>query len=260
MSSCGDCYYCNGGQEGVCENFDYNRKVGGLPFAGTGGFCEYLVVKERNLFHFSESVDPMIGVFAEPLSCVHHSIERISTQDPKTAVIIGAGTMGLLHLLMLRDRVERIIISEPSAERRAFALKLGVDAVIDPSTTDSVAVVQEMTEGRGADIVIDATAVLSIASDVLDMVAPMGTVIYYSSIYPKEQILFDPNRVHKTMAVITGSANSNSHDFTRAVELLSTKRIDPEPLVSAVYPFESIQEAFTVSLKPDNYRTVVTFS
>jgi L-iditol 2-dehydrogenase len=260
MSSCGDCYYCNRGQEGVCENFDYNRRVGGLPFAGTGGFCEYLVVKERSLFHFSESVDPTIGVFAEPLSCVNHSIERIGSEDRHSAVIIGAGTMGLLHLLMLRDRVETIIISEPSAERREFAARLGADAVIDPGAVDSVAVVKELTNGRGADIVIDATAVLSIAHDVLGMVAPMGTVIYYSSIYPKEQILIDPNQIHKSMAAITGSANSNTHDFNRAVELLSNRTIDPRSLVSAVYPFESIQEAFTESLRSDNYRTVLTFS
>jgi threonine dehydrogenase-like Zn-dependent dehydrogenase len=175
-------------------------------------------------------------------------------------VIIGAGTMGLLHLLMLRDRVETIIISEPSAERREFAARLGADAVIDPGAVDSVAVVKELTNGRGADIVIDATAVLSIAHDVLGMVAPMGTVIYYSSIYPKEQILIDPNQIHKSMAAITGSANSNTHDFNRAVELLSNRTIDPRSLVSAVYPFESIQEAFTESLRSDNYRTVLTFS
>ena len=260
MSACGDCYYCRMGQEGVCEQFDYNRKVGRLPFSGTGGFSEYLSVKERNIFKFSRSVDPGVGAFSEPLSCVHHSIGLIGEKRYKTAVVIGAGTMGLLHILMLKNRVEQIIVSDPSEQRRATALKLGADAGINPDTQDPVKVVRGMTEGRGADVIIDATPVFSIAQDILDMVAPMGTVIYYSSIYPKEHVQLDPNRIHKSMANITGSANSNTHDFSQAVELLSTQEIDPTPLVSAQFQFEDIKEAFTVSLRHDNYRTVIRFS
>ena len=77
-----------------------------------------------------------------------------------------------------------------------------------------LAKIKDLTKGRGADVVFDVTADLEVSRQAVDMVAPLGSVSFYSSIYPKELIEIDPNRVHKKMINITGSANSNSQDFS----------------------------------------------
>ena len=259
LSMCGSCHYCRIGEHGICSNHNYNKKVGGLPYAGTGGFSEYLAVSPDNLFKASNDIADEIGAFTEPLSCVIHSVEKINLEKAQNVLVIGAGTMGILHLLVLKNRGLRVIISEPDKRRRDFAHKLGADFVIDPGNDNPVERIKNLTDGRGADAVIDATALLEVAKQSIEMVAPLGTVSFYSSIYPKELIQIDPNWLHKKMVNITGSANSNSHDFQNAIDMLSEGIIDPSPLISRILPLEDIAEAFKESMKTDNYRTVLKF-
>ncbi len=259
LSMCGNCHYCRIGEHGICSNHNYNKKVGGLPYAGTGGFSEYLAVSPGNLFKASNHIDDAIGAFTEPLSCVIHSIEKINLEKAENVLIIGAGTMGILHLLILQKKGLRVVVSEPDKRRRDFAEALGADFVIDPGNDNPVEKIKDLTDGRGADAVIDATALLEVAKQSIEMAAPLGTVSFYSSIYPKEPIQIDPNWLHKKMVNITGSANSNSHDFQIAINMLSEGIIDPSPLVSKIFPFDEIEEAFKESMGTDNYRTVLKF-
>lgn len=259
LSMCGHCHYCEIGEEGICSNHDYNKIVGGLPYPGTGGFSEYLVVEPHNLFKASKTLKNEKGAFAEPLSCVIHSVNKIDLSKAQNALVIGAGTMGILHLLLLKAKGLSVFISEPNERRRSFAVKLGADEVIDPVNEDPVRKIKDLTDGRGADVVFNATAVLDVAKQAIEMVAPLGTVSFYSSIYPKELIEIDPNWLHKKMVSITGSANSNARDFQNAIDMISDGLVDPSPLISNVIPFENIRDAYTASMMPDNYRTILKF-
>src|SRR5438093_935792 len=97
-------------------------------------------------------VHPFEAALAEPLACVLHDVKRFTPRRGDTAVIVGAGIMGLLHLAALRSTGAVVVVSEPDSVRRAKALEMGAHAVIDPSTEDYVEAVKRMTDGRGASV------------------------------------------------------------------------------------------------------------
>jgi len=259
MSSCGDCYYCDSGEEGLCQNFSYNKVVGGLPYSGTGGFSSYLAVSPQTLFKTSHDLTKEVGVFTEPLSCVIHSVNKAAMTIGEEAIVIGAGTMGILHLLVLKNSGMIVTVSEPDEKRRKTALDFGADYVIDPANENVEELVKERTGGRGMDAVFSAIASLDVTQKIITLAGPNGRVILYSSVFPNDKIWIDPNWIHKTMVTITGSANSNRRDFLLAAKMLSNGTIDPSPLVSEVYPLEKINEAMKESIKLGNYRTIITF-
>lgn len=259
LATCGSCHYCNMGQHNLCSNFDYNKKVGGLPYSGTGGFSEYLAVSPKYLFKAHAGLKKELGAFTEPLSCVNRSVEYAGLTTTQTAVVIGAGTMGILHLLLLKSKGIEVIVSEPDESKRRMASKLGAMDVINPLKEDPIKRLQDFTDNRGAEGVFITSASPEAAEQVVRMAAPLGTVVIYSSIYPKDMIRLDPNWVHKTMVKITGSANSNQQDFEKSIKMLSNGLIDPSPLVSFTFPFEKIDEAIRHTLDQKKYRTILTF-
>src|SRR5207253_4551059 len=97
-------------------------------------------------------VSPFEAALAEPLACVLHDVKRFPPRRGDTAVIVGAGIMGLLHLAVLRSTGAVVVVSEPDPVRRAKALEMGADSVIDPSAEDYVTAVQRLTDGRGASV------------------------------------------------------------------------------------------------------------
>ncbi len=91
--------------------------------------------------------------FNEPFACVVNSINRTDIQQGDDVVIIGGGTMGLLHVMVAKCKDARVIVSDPLADRREKALELGAANTIDLVNTDAVKRVLELTEGRGSAVV-----------------------------------------------------------------------------------------------------------
>lgn len=257
--SCGECHYCRVGEQNLCEASEEGKEDYGVPFPGIGGLSEYLILKTGCLFKLSDSLPFEQGALSEPLACVVHSIERAGIELGNNVVIIGAGIMGLLHLQLARKRGAYVIVSEPSEERRALARKLGADVVINPLEEDPVRRVKDLTEGRGADVVIDAVAVSAAAEQAIQMAAAMGKVIFYSSIHPDNPISISPNMVHHTEITITGSVSPDIRDFLCSTTLLSRGMMEMTPLITDIVPLSRVQEAFEESLNPKNYRIVVKF-
>src|SRR5260221_473164 len=102
-----------------------------------------------------------------------------------TAVIVGAGIMGLLHLAVLRSSGAVVIVSEPDRVRRAKAIEMGADVVIDPSAEDYVGAVQWLTDGRGASVTYMAIGVPSAIEAAVQGAAKRGIVSVYASVHPR---------------------------------------------------------------------------
>lgn len=259
MLACGDCYYCRKGEQGSCNTFNHENKLRGFPYRGMGGFCEYQLVVPQNLFKISEDLPFEIGAFAEPLSCVIHSIEMAHIELGNNVAVIGAGMMGLLHAMLAKLQGARVLVFEPNEERLEIATKLGADEVINPSVDDPVEKVKELTEGRGADVIFNTTAISKIAEQTTKMVAKLGKIIFYSSYHPDIPISISPNWLHKNLVSLIGTANSNTRDFEKSCKFLSDRIIDPSPFVSGVVPFENIEEALQKSIQPGNFRVIIKY-
>lgn len=134
LTRCGECYYCRHGYDNQCENAKDVQKVPGVD--GPGGFAEQFIAKGYEVYKIDEDVPFERGTLAEPLSCVTHSMNMSGIQTGDYALISGAGAMGIIHVLLAKLRGAKVIVSEPTKERRDRALEFGADYVVDPIQED----------------------------------------------------------------------------------------------------------------------------
>jgi L-iditol 2-dehydrogenase len=199
------------------------------------------------------------GTFSEPLACVCTSVDKAKIALGDDVVVIGGGIMGILHMLVSKLRGAKVIMSEIDDSRRKLAESLGCDITFNPKETDAVAYVKELTGGRGADVVFDTTVFSAVAAQAIEMTGKLGRCIMYSSVKPADPIALNPDELHNTEKIITGSVSPSIQSFDTAVRLLNKGLINPEKLLHGVYPYQQASEAFETAVRPGTYRVVVSF-
>lgn len=255
---CRNCYYCKTGNEQSCEHFNHSAHLEGMPYHGMGGLSEYMLAAPECLFKY-DNVEPEQAAVIEPVSCVVHSVETADVQLGDTVLVIGCGIMGLLHTAICAKQGAAVIASDINEERTALALELGAKFVINPAKENLAERVSDITNGRKAQVIFDTTPIPSVVEDAFQCVGNTGKIVLYSSIHPAEPVPFDPNWVHGKSIQILGTANSNSRDFMRAAQMVSSGVLDLRPFVSEIYEAEDIKQAFESAVKGDKFRIVVKF-
>ena len=101
------------------------------------------------------------------------------------------------------------------------------------------------------------TPISAVAAQAVQMAAPMGRIVMYSSQHPDKPIEISPNWLHSSEAVITGAVSPSVRSFDRAVNLLSKGLIDPSRLISGEFAAEEAQAAFETAIRPDTFRCII---
>ena len=254
LNHCGHCEACYRGADNQCTGAARTRSYDGIPAAG--GLAQYIAMDVSRVFPVSglQPISFEEAAFAEPIACCVRSIERADIQLGEDVVIVGAGIMGQLHNVLAKMRGARVIVAEPDEKRRALALSMGADFAFNPIEEEPVAKIQELTMGRGAHVVFVKTAQVKLAQTYIQAVGKMGRVIYYGSFHPDGDIVINPNHIHYSEKVITGSYSPNTRGFWTASQLLRNRLIDVKPFLSAMYDMAECQLAFEQALSPQTYR------
>lgn len=255
MKACGECYYCRHGQPNMCVKKSSKFNSDKIQPAGLG---QYIALDASQIFKVPEELPDERAVLAEPLACVVNSIEKGQIQLGDDVVILGGGIMGLLHMMCAKLKGARVIVSEPDEKRAKLAKELGADVVINPLETDPVEEVKKITE-RGADVVFDTIAVSAVAKQAIEMTAPMGRCVIYTSMHPDNPVEISAGRIHNTQMTITGAVSPSIESFATSVALLSKGIVKPECLVSEKIEYTKPNEAFEAAVRPDTYRVMMTF-
>lgn len=261
IDECGICYNCKHGHENICDSAESGKTFyneGGM--SGYFGFAEYIAVKARHLHVFPQDTPNELAAFTEPLACVINSINKTNIRMGDDVVIIGGGVMGLLHVLCAKRQGARVIVSETSSDRREFALKLGADEVLDPRHEDAVKRVKELTNGRGANVVYNTTAIPAVARQAIDMTAKSGIVNMFSSLHPNEPILVDAGRLHSQEIKVFGTVSPTVLSFSQAVDCIAKGIIDVRPLIEKVYDYQDVKEAMEAAMRPETFKVMLKFS
>jgi L-iditol 2-dehydrogenase len=243
---CLHCWYCSVGLYNLC---DAMTMIGITP-GFHGGLAEYCALPGHALaggtMHLMpEGLGFREGALAEPLSSVQACHEDIRTSLGDTVLVMGAGPIGCLHTAVARLRGARVILSEPSAERRRLAERFAPDLLIDPGREDVVAVVREATDGLGADSAICANPVAATHQQAVAAVRKRGTVVLFGglpSAAPMTQL--DANRIHYDEIRVVGSFSYHPEFHRRALRLLERGQVEAEAIVSHTFPIEQVREAF----------------
>ncbi|MDO4667474.1 MAG: alcohol dehydrogenase catalytic domain-containing protein [Streptococcus sp.] len=257
---CGECYYCKNGHENLCNEVYTSvifQNENGI--SGFRGMQEYLAVKSRDLYKYPKGTSYLHSSLTEPVACVVNSIERANILFGQDVLIIGGGVMGLIHVMLAKLKGARVLVSEPNKERRKFAEKLGADITFNPFECDAVAFVKEKTEGRGADYVFNTSANPKVTVQALDFTAKGGKTFLFSSLHPNDPIATDLGILHSQEKVVTGTVSPTIPTFYRAVQLISKKLINIEPLIDKTFQYEDAIEAFEYAMKPETFKTIITF-
>jgi L-iditol 2-dehydrogenase len=245
---CGHCRQCISGNNNLCANYD------ALGVTLDGAFAEYVripaqAVQQGNLMPIAVGLDASVAALVEPFACVLRGQNALKIQPGDTVLVMGAGPIGTMHLLLARLRgASRVVVSEPHPDRRAQAKNMGADWVVDPLTEDLPAILDELTQGQGADGIVVATPVHQAQESALKLAAIGGRINYFGGL-PKDRttIQFDSNIVHYKELMVTGTTACSTADCRQAVEIVNSGCINLSPLVSARYPLSHLAEAFAAA-------------
>lgn len=244
--ACGECGLCRRGSETLCPVFRENLLV-------PGGFSEHVLVRERAVrlatFGFPPHVPDEAAVFLEPAACVLRGIKhsRLSeVPSPGCAAVLGAGSMGLLHLLVLKAVHPglRVVVSDPLEGRLRLARELGagpgVAAVLPGEARQAI---DALTDGLGADVVFDTAGGPGALAAALGWIRPGGTVVLFAHAAAGEQAGFDLNAFFKSEGKVIATYSGALAEQREVYRLMVTGRLDPSRLVTHRLPLSRFQEA-----------------
>lgn len=169
---CGTCPACQSGHSNLCQN------MASMGVHIDGVFAEYAVFPETALVRISPEVPVEKAIFAEPLNCVMGAMKKLKVMPGDTVLVLGGGPIGQYFTgLMKASGAGKVLVSEISDFRKAFAENQGATRVIQPNKEDLLEAVLKETNGVGADIVIDAVGVL--INDALATVKNGGSILLF---------------------------------------------------------------------------------
>jgi L-iditol 2-dehydrogenase len=234
---CGKCHYCRNGKAHLCE------RLTAIGVTVHGGFAEYCIVPESQVYKLPENISYEEGALGEPIACCLHGIDLAGITPGDTVLIIGGGTIGLIMLQMARlAGAARLILSEPVEQKRELALKLGADIVIDPAHEDFEQTIKSHTD-QGVNIAIECVGIKQTMVQAIQSTCKGGTVMMFGLTPPDCEIPIKPFDVFRRELTIKSSF-INPFSQNRAVELLASGRLKVKDLISDIVPLDNITEVF----------------
>ncbi len=236
--SCGTCFYCRKGQKLMCKKFTQ------LGIHTHGAYAEYVKAPWEQVHKLPDKLSFLQAAFIEPVSCVIHSSKAMDVELGSSVAVIGCG-LGILHGVLARYRgAAPVIVLGDNAKRLAVAKVMGADYILNvKEINDPVAEVRNLTDGRGADYVIEAVGSTATYEQALTMVRPGGTVAAFGITGVDDIARVRPFDLVLGEKTIVGSCAGVGNDWTDAITLLAHGRIKPEPMFSMIVPLDELESA-----------------
>jgi L-iditol 2-dehydrogenase len=232
---CGECPYCKRGEINLCDN----REVIGVScgdYRRHGAFAEYVAVPERIVYALPENLSFNEAAMLEAVSVAMHGVNVSPVAGGETALVIGAGMIGLLTLQAARAAgCARVFIADVDATRLKLAREIGADEVLHCSGAELVAEVMRLTGGRGVDLALEAVGRNETVSGAIDCTRKGGTVTLIGNIMP--EVTLPLQKVVVKQLRLQGSCAS-SGEYPEAIELIASGKIQVKPLITAVAGLE----------------------
>jgi L-iditol 2-dehydrogenase len=231
---CGECKHCLRGNINLCDR----RQVLGVSCADyrrAGAFAEFVVVPARVVHRLPAALPFSEAAMLEAVAVAIHGVALAQLKPGDTALVVGAGTIGLLTMQALHAAgCERVMIADVDATRLKMAETLGASIVLS-AASDLVAQVLQLTQGAGVDVVIECVGRNETITASIDSVCKGGTVVLVGNIAP--QVTLPLQKVVVRQIRLQGSCAS-SGEYPRAIELMASQTIRVKPLITAVAPLD----------------------
>jgi len=241
MVSCGACGFCRRGHVNLCDN----RMVLGVScgdYRRHGAFAEYVSVPARILYKLPEHLPFEHAALTEAVSIAVHAVNRRVPAADETAVVVGAGMIGLLTIQALKVKgVRTIVAADVDGRKLELAGRMGAARVVDAAAVDVPAAVADLTGGRGADVAFEVVGHGDTVADAVRSVRKGGTVVLIGNLSPAVELPLQ-SVVTREISVL-GSCGS-SGEIPECIDLLARGDIDVAPIISLTAPLDAGPELF----------------
>ena len=235
MISCGLCYYCRRGQINLCDE----RRVLGVScgeYRQNGAFAEYVAVPQHVVYRLPDSLSFEHAALIEPVSVVFHAVSLTPITLGDTAVVVGTGMIGLLVVQALRlAGCGRVFAVDLDARKLELAKKLGADEGFNPSQADVRAEVASRTQGRGADVALEAVGATAPINTAIASLRKGGALTLVGNLSPKAEV---PLQAIVTRELKLMGSCGVKGEYPASIEMLARGRIRVTDLISAAAPLE----------------------
>jgi L-iditol 2-dehydrogenase len=230
---CGACDYCRAGQVNLC---DFRQVVGVScgDYRRAGAFAEYVVVPQRILYRLPDALSFPEAAMLEAVSVALHAVRLSELKGGETALVIGAGMIGLLTLQAAHaGGAARVIVADVDATRLKMAKEMGADEVLHLSGAQLIAEVMRLTAGKGVDVALEAVGRNETVAAAIDSVRKGGTVTLIGNISPEVTL---PLQIVVTRQIRLQGTAASAGEYPQAIEMMTSGKIRVQPLISAVAP------------------------
>ncbi|HEY1464878.1 MAG TPA: galactitol-1-phosphate 5-dehydrogenase [Terriglobales bacterium] len=238
---CGKCAYCLRGQTNLCDH----RQVFGVScgdYRRNGAFAEYLVVPQRILYHLPENLSFQEAAMLEAVSVALHAVSLSAIRPGDSALVMGAGMIGLLALQALRAAgCAAVYVTDLDPIRLKLAQQLGATATLPAAKEALIPAILERTQGSGVDVVVEAVGQGATVASAVGCTRKGGTVTLVGNIaaevpVPLQKIVTRQIRLQGSCAI--------AGEYPQAIEFLANGKITVKSMISAVVPLEEGQQWF----------------
>jgi L-iditol 2-dehydrogenase len=236
---CGKCYYCKVGQSSMCQSR-----------VGLGGaFCQYVKIPapivEQNAFLMPDDLSFRAACLLEPFSCAVYGVDEIGIHWGETAVVVGAGPIGLMILRGAVMQGAHVISMDMSDYRLGVARQLGAAETINATgLEDQVKAVRDRTpDGRGVDVAIEAVGTPDTWEKTIKMARKGGRVLLFGGCKPDTTITVSTELMHYGHMTIKGVFHTTPLHVQRAFDLICRRAITPEVFITGKYPLSEVVQA-----------------
>jgi 2-desacetyl-2-hydroxyethyl bacteriochlorophyllide A dehydrogenase len=225
---CGKCEFCKNGFTNICLN---KRHLGVLDT--TGSMAEYIVVPEKLVYGIPDEISYEVAAMIEPLTVAINAVNKSPEIEDKNILIVGAGTIGLLILQVIKiGKPKNIFISDINPTRLNFAKKAGADITIDVNSKDLIETINKNTDNKGIDISFEAVGLSSTVQQAMSVLKRKGTCVWIGNL--EKMINIDMQQIVLNELNVHGSYGHVYGDFDKAIKILANKdiRINLENMIT----------------------------
>lgn len=245
---CGKCYFCKHDMANMCESLSTIALGYTNNEEDRGGYAQYMpinskIVDEGLILHIDDDVTYDMAVMTEPYTGVFNGQSLFDINPGDVALVIGSGPIGSMHTELLKNRGAITILADLSDTRLELSKKaVDPDYIVNSQTEDLAQFTKNLTDGRGADVVIVACSSNQAQSDSIYLVRKGGTVVFYGGL-PEDKPMsnLDGNRIHYGQIIIKGSFGSSLEVYTEVLDKITSGEISPENYTT-VLPLSKFEE------------------
>lgn len=251
-----ECYLCKTGNETMCDRYRASN-------LHPGGFSEFFVVPSWNVekggvLRIPAAMGFEVASLVEPLACCVRGIRRVGVKPGESVLVTGAGPVGMMHSLLLRDMSCQVMVSDVSEARLRIAERSGSAAVVDASKEDVPARLRAETGGRGADVAIVASGSRAAIVQGLRSVRKGGRVCIFG-VPPKGSVIdYDISSLYNSEQLVTTSYGATDDEARYALGVLSSRGEEFGALVTHRFPLSEFDRAVEVASDAEGMKVVVT--